>query len=339
MNSFELLKELCDIPGVSGDEINVRNFILENLSPLKPSLDALGNIYLYFPTSNSPVNTKTILLASHMDEVGFMVSQIDPGTGRIYLQKLGYIQNSGSIGEEVIIKTSSGSINGIITTESVNNLSDKEKDDKERLYVDTGYSYDELIELDVEIGSFVSFNRKAKFLDNNLIVGKAIDDRFGCYIMLNLINELRSGKIISPNNLLFVFTIREEILQQGVLNNIQQWHVDIIIVLDTVNAHEYFSPSQKNIRSVGKGPVIVLYNNDGLTNPQLNNHIKMLAHQNNIPIQLGIQPKGETDIKRFHYPVPSSILSIVVRNVHTPFSIASLKDITNLSNLLHIILF
>lgn len=335
MDSFELLKELCDIPGVGGDETNVQKFILEYLLPLNPFVDISGNIYLYISTTNPSTNTKTILLASHMDEVGFIISQIDPNTGRIYLQKLGYVQISGSIGEEVIIKTLTGSINGIITTESVNNLSDKKDSD---IYIDTGYSSDQLIELGVEIGAFVSFTRKTKIWNSGLIVGKAIDDRFGCYIMLNLIDDIRLGKVILPNNLLFLFTIREEIIQQGVINNIQQWHVDIIIVLDTINAHEYFSPSKQNTRSVGKGPVVIIYNKDGLTNPPLNNHIKILARQHNIPIQLGIQPEGETDVSRFRYPVPSSILSIVVRNVHTPFSIASLKDITNLSRLLHIII-
>jgi putative aminopeptidase FrvX len=326
---MELLTELCDIQGVSGDEANVRNFILKYLHPLEPFVDKLGNIYLYIPTTNP---SKTLLIASHMDEVGFIVSHIDKNTGRIYLRPLGGTQIIGSIGEEVRI----GKIYGIITTECVSNFTNKEDKD---IYVDTGYSYDEL---DIEIGSFVNFTRKAKILDSGLIVGKAIDDRFACYIMLDLINSLRSGKITSPNNLLFLFSVREELLQQGILTDIEYWKVDIIIALDTVNSHEYLTSTKHNTRHVGDGPIIVIYNEAGLTYTPLNNHIKAIAKQNNIPIQLTLQSEGDTDVHRVQIitknPLPATILSIAVKNVHTAFSIASLKDISNLSKLLHIII-
>lgn len=325
MNSFDLLGELCDIPGVSGDEGNVRNFILGYLRGLNPVVDPLGNIYLYYPSNK--VDAKTILMSAHLDEIGYVIKSIDKSTGRIYLQKLGGFESKTAIGEEVIIN---GNVTGIITTEKINNLNSGDKE----IYVDTGYSFDSLHELNVEIGSFVSFARKTKILNSGVIVGKALDDRIGCYLLLELINSLQTGKVINSSNLLFIFSTREELLQQGVLNYSKHWTIDSIIVLDTINAHEYTTPNNHNPRSIGSGPVIYVYNQDGITHSGLNAFIQKIAKDHNIPIQLGIQPRIATDILRLKYSVPDTVLAVTIRNGHTGFSVASLKDIVELHKLI-----
>ena len=280
-----------------------------------------------------------------MDEVGFIISHIEKG--RIYVYEIGHPQIAGVVGEEVIIRGRKGTIQGIITTQTVNNFRDRKEDNKVRIediYIDTGYSSEELVKYGVEVGSFVSFDRKTKLLGSDLIIGKALDDRFGCFIILELIDQLRSGHIQCPNNLLFLFTVREELLQKGYLNSIDQWRVDMILSLDTINAREKFddTKSNTNIRCVGDGPLIMVYNRAGLTDPQLNNFIRDTADRSNIRLQIGMQLTGDTDVHRLQpvipHTVPAAILSIVVRNVHTPFSIASLNDISDLLRLFQLII-
>ena len=335
---MDTLLSLLDISGVSGNEDDVRNYILEKLASVNPVVDSLGNIFVYLPVSPQ---AKTILITAHIDEVGMIVSHIDKETGRIYVYMLGGLQIEGAIGEEVTIQTEKGYINGIVTTEWISNFN--KKDDKikiEDIYIDTGLSYNDL--MSVEVGSFVSFVRKAKILNNNLIVGKAIDDRFGCYLLMELIKNLKEGRIFSPNNLLFLFTVREELLQKGLLNDIKQWPIDLMIALDTVNANEHYDHSKVNTRFVGNGPILVLYNKAGLTDPKFNHYIQSLAREYKIPLQFALQTHGDTDIHRIQSIIPDSgpatILSIAVKNVHTAFSIASLNDIQNLSSLLNIII-
>jgi len=261
-----------------------------------------------------------------MDEIGILIKNISDD-GHIIISPVGGIEPVILLGESVNIKAKKGFINGVITTKEIHNGDEiKEIPMLKDLYIDTGLPKKELIERGVEIGDYLHLARKSMSLGNDRIIsGKALDDRIGCYVLLELAKLLQKARC----DIFYVFTVQEELGLYGSQTSIYSIDPDWALVIDTTNADDGV---EKGTRQLGQGPCITIKDADIIGNKCLNDLFREKARKEKIPIQLEITDFGTTDALSISVAkggIPTSMISIPVRNIHTTAGIAHLDDIEN----------
>lgn len=325
---FKTLHELIDIEGVSGNEGPVREYIQSRIKPLvdEMSVDKLGDLICH-QKGKKP----SIMLAAHMDEIGLMVKRIEK-SGRIFVSALGGINTLNIIGQTVEVLGSQPSVKGIITTKEINNDYEiTEVPDINQVFVDTGLTPAQLSKRGVEIGSYLSLERIDHEIGNpDFITGKALDDRIGCYALLELAKRLRK----SGRDIYYVFTVQEEVGLYGAKVSAYQIDPDLAIAIDVSNAND---TNDEPTKIVGEGPVVTMKDDEMIGNACLNQYMRQLGKKMKIPIQLEVSNFGTTDaltISLSKGGVPATSLGVAVRNIHTTHSIASKRDIAQCIDLL-----
>lgn len=329
---MQLLKKLSEVPGPSGYETQVRQIINQEIKHYVDEIytDKFGNLIAH-KKGNSP----KVMIAAHMDEIGFMIKNIEDN-GLIKCSDIGGFEPSIFIGEKVGIKTAEGWIKGVITTKKISDGErQKNKIELVDIVVDTGLSKEELKKLDVEIGSFVFIEKEFSFLGSeDYVTGKALDDRVGCYIICEL---AKRSKYLN-GDIFFVFTAQEEVGLYGATTSTYNIKPDWAIVIDVTNTNEFSdSPSI----SVGKGPCITVKDASMIGNRCINNWITEISKKNKIPIQYDVGELGTSDALNISISrggVPSAVLGVAIRNIHTTISIANKKDIENTIKILELLL-
>ena len=194
-----------------------------------------------------------------------------------------------------------------------------------KLYVDTGLSKKELIKLDVEIGNYMYIVINSFYLGNKkMIAGKALDDRVGCYILLEIAKSLKNQK----SDIYYVFTVQEEVGLYGAKTSVYKLDPDYAIIIDATNSEDHDDSGPKKL---GKGPCITVKDAELITNKCLDDMFKKIAKKNKIPIQLEVTEKGTTDALTISISkggIPCAIVAVPVRNIHTSCGIADLNDIS-----------
>jgi len=319
---MELLEKLINLSGVSGDEQDVRNFIIkESKKYLKNvSVDNMGNVIVK-KRGKGP----KILFLAHMDEIGLMVKSIGK-KGRISISPVGGIDPSILIGQRVYVKASKNKIGGVITNPDVLNDYDIEDELKmEDLFVYTGLSKKELVKKGVKIGDYISFTEACNYCtlgSKNVIGGKALDDRIGCYILLKLMKNLKT-----ENEVNFVFTVQEEVGLYGAKASVFNLNPDYAIAVD-VTGHD----DDKMTMILGKGPSLTIKDAEMIGNKHLNDLLRASAKRAKVNLQLEVGDLGTTDATSVFVAkggIPSSVLGVPVANLHTTISVASRKDIND----------
>tara|TARA_Y100000310_G_scaffold341676_1_gene441609 strand:+ start:7469 stop:8494 length:1026 start_codon:yes stop_codon:yes gene_type:complete len=320
---MELLKQLINAAGVSGSEAEIRQLIIKKIKPLvdKVKIDSMGNIIAYKKGKGPKV-----MLAAHMDEVGLMVKTI-LSDGRILLSEIGGIEPTIYIGQVAFIQLGKKKIYGTVTTKEVS-------DDHEMtqlphildLVFDTGLTKKELRNLGVSAGDPIVIQQNAINLGKkDIICGKALDDRIGCYILLEVAKKLKNTK----RNLYYVFTVQEELGLFGAKTSSYQVDPDWAIAIDVVNANDAGSGHYVT-KSLGSGPVLTMKDAEMISNKCIDNWIKEIAKKYKMPLQLEVSNLGTTDAARISLDkegVPSTVLGVAVRNLHTNMGIAHMCDI------------
>ena len=203
------------------------------------------------------------------------------------------------------------------------------------IVVDTGLNKEELIKLDVEIGSYTFIEREFGFLGSeDYITGKALDDRIGCYIICELVKKIK----YLNGDIFFVFTAQEEVGLYGATTSTYNIRPDWSIVIDVTNTNEF---SENPSIYVGKGPCITIKDASMIGNRCINNWITEIAKKNKIPIQYDVGELGTTDALNISISrggVPSAVLGVAIRNIHTTIGIANRKDIENTIKILELLL-
>lgn len=320
---MELLRRLILAAGVSGSESEIRNIISKEIKPFvdKVEIDTLGNLIAYKKGKGPKV-----MLAAHMDEVGLMVKNILPD-GRILVSEIGGIEPTIYIGQVAYIQFGKKKLHGVITTKEVsdghniNNLPSVLD-----LIFDTGLTKKELLAKKVSIGDpIVIVQATTNLGSQDIICGKALDDRVGCYILLEVAKSLKKVK----RNIYYVFTVQEEMGLFGAKTSSYRITPDWALAIDVVNANDTGS-SHYTTKSMGKGPVLTIKDAEMLSNKALNDWIREIAKKNKINLQLEVSNFGTTDAARISLDkrgVPSTVLGVAVRNLHTNIGIANMKDI------------
>ena len=325
----ELLKELLDAFGISGKEGDIRTIIVRELKRYASDFytDKLGNLIVHFKGKPPKV-----MLAAHMDEIGLMVKNIDK-IGRIHISSMGGIEPFILVGQRVRIKSTDGMISGIVTLREISDshLLPKTLPKMKDLIVDTGLTKEELLAKQIDIGSYLSFEQHSSMLgSDNIISGKALDDRAGCFVLIELIKTLKKIK----NELYVVFTVQEELGLYGAKTSTYEIEPDWAIVIDATNANDCLENATKFI---GGGPCLTIKDTGMLSNPCITSWLRGIAKKLNIPVQLEVSNFGTTDALSISVTkggVPCSVLCIPVRNLHSTIGIAHLNDIRNAIKLL-----
>jgi putative aminopeptidase FrvX len=328
MKLVETLEKLSNANGVTGREGEVRDLMKQYLKPYVDETreDKLGNL-ITFKKGNK--DAPTIMLAAHMDEIGLMVKNIKK-KGFLQFTKVGGIDDRILLAQKVIVHTDKGPLHGVTGSKPVHIQSEAEKKkviEADKLFIDVGAKDKEEAEkMGVQVGDVVSFDTKFARLSENVVLGKAFDDRVGCAMMIEIVKRLQKVDC----NVYAVGTIQEEVGLRGATIAAFQVAPDVGIVLestvagDTPGVGEGEAPAK-----MGEGPVLTVADAGLIAHPKVLRLLIDSAKENKIPYQLETGIKGSTDAARISLSregVPSGVIAVASRYIHSPAAILNLDD-------------
>ncbi|EGV00004.1 aminopeptidase [Mycoplasmopsis columbina SF7] len=325
------LKEYMAIEAMSRYEEPVAQALKKNTQSenLEFSRDGLGSLII--KTKSKP-GTPKIMIAAHMDEVGYLVRSIEDN-GNLLLSVVGGVWPAAVIGTKARVVTNKGekSIYGIfghtsIHIMSVDNM--KKVPTTKELYVDCGFkSKEEAVEFGIEIGDRVYMSGEPLDLPNDLVAGKAMDNRAGVTVIDFLANAVKDLDL--PNETYMVGTVQEEVGLRGAKTSVSIINPDVAFAIDTGASHDTTN-APKGTPKLGDGVALLMQDSAILTDPKLVEILVELAAKHNIPAYKYIAEGGGTDGCVLQYGlggVPTITLSIPQRYLHSPIGVASLVDI------------
>ena len=328
-----LLKKLSETPGVAGREEQVRELVIEQLKPLVDELtvDALGNV-IALKKGNSD---RRVMLAAHMDEIGFMVRYIEKD-GWLRVQPLGGFDPRVLVAQRVLVHTQKvGVVRGVFMPQSkpIHLLEGKPEAAKlEELYIDTGLEGDAVRE-QVRIGDFVTMDRTLERLGER-VTAKAMDDRAGVFTMIEAMRKLGDHKA----NVLAVATVQEEVGLRGAGTSAFSVEPDTAIALDVTLALDIPGmPEADAVTRLGDGAAIKVFDSSTISNYKLVRHMIEVAERHNVPHQMEVLPRGGTDagaMQRVRGGAAAMTISVPTRYVHTVNEMVDLRDLDAASTLL-----
>jgi tetrahedral aminopeptidase len=326
--NYDLLKRLCETPGVPSREEPIRGVVIEELRPLVDtlSLDPMGNCIGLKKGTGGP----KVMIAAHMDEIGFLVKHVDD-KGFLRLQPVGGWDSRVMVAQRVWVHGYAGqSLLGALmpAAKPIHLLSsdDLNKPPKiEEFFVDLGLPVDEVKAL-VEVGDMVTMARTTERIGNN-VISKTLDDRVSVFVMIEALRALGDHAC----DVYAVATTQEEVGLRGATTSAYSIQPDIGIAVDITLANDFPGPADhEQITQLGKGAAIKVMDSSLICHPKLVRHFRDVAEKHGIPYQLEILSRGGTDaggIQRSRGGVPSFTLSIPTRYVHTVNETASVTDI------------
>lgn len=330
-----MLKELCLINGTSGDEGKVRDYIITQIKDYcEYSVDNMGSIIAYKKGKKAP--KQKISINAHMDEVGFIVTGItDDG----YLR----FSNVGGIDSRVcldrIVTVGKKAVKGVIGDKAFHLLSSDEKDNCpsfDNLLIDIGATSKDEAEQYVSLGDFAYFDSDYVELGNGYIKAKALDDRIGCMLMIELIkSELEYDTV-------FCFNVQEEVGLRGSKCTSYAVDADIAIVLESTTAADLDGVSGANrVCVLGDGPVISFMDNRTIYDRELFELGFAVAKENNIPAQTKTAVAGGNDAGAIQTSGDGArvmAISLPTRYIHSGASVVKASDIDDTRRLLKALL-
>lgn len=317
----------------SGDEETVRNIIKKAIKNHvnKIEIDAFGNLICH-KKGKGP----TIVLAAHMDEVGLMVKKIDDD-GYLKISEIGGVDSIALVGQKVHILNSRNKTicHGIISFEEIHDGRSLDRKDIPpiwELYVDVGLTKKECKKKGIDVGCYiVPLHHLTHLGDKNVISGKALDDRIGCYILIELARKLKRA----PANVYFIFTVQEEIGLYGAKTSLYNLEPDWGIAVDVAAAKDGAVGSTKIL---GNGPILIVKDAEMIANRHLNNAIEDIAKKFKVKIQKDVSSGGTTDATNIMLSkggTPSTAIGVGVRNIHSTIGIADMRDVNDVIKILY----
>jgi endoglucanase len=331
MSIVEVLEKLSNACGVAGREDEVRKIMRDSLKPYVDEIleDKLGNI---IAVKKGKKNAPRVMLAAHMDEIGLFVKTITK-EGFLQFTKVGGIDDRILLGQKVMVHTEKGPLHGIIGSKPPHIQKEEERKKVltyDELFIDIGAeSQEEAKKIGVKIGDPVSFDIRFAKIGNDVVIGKAFDDRVGCAIMIETMKMLKQTEC----TVYAVGTVQEEVGLRGATVAAFGIYPDVGIALDVTVAGDV--PGVKEVEApvkMRKGPAIEVADMGLITHPKVLRLLVEAAEENNIPYQLETGLPGSTDAARIALTregVPSGVVSVPTRYIHSPASMASLKDMEN----------
>jgi len=338
-----LQEELSTLIGVSGHEDDVSSFILkliekENLAD-KAWIDPLGNV---LAIKKGTGGKERILLDAHIDEVGFMISHVEK-RGFLRFVPIGGWDKRILLGQSVMVRSKVGELyHGIIGSKPphLTSLDERKKSVKiPDMYIDVGMnSIEEVTKNNIVIG--VTGTLFSPFVDfpNNMIRGKAFDDRTGCNVLIHILRLLKENSSFK-DTVLFNFAVQEEVGGRGAITGAFNLKPTIALAIENTTAADVPGIKDAEIPAyIGKGPAITVADKSMISSPKVNDRLVRNAEINNIPYHYK-KPigSGGTNAGKIHISregVPSSVVSVPCRYIHSPTSLLKLDDILSTIHLI-----
>ncbi len=323
---------LCNLDGPSGYENAVRDYILNELksynTPMDVSVDAMGNILVHL-IGKQPADTK-VQFDAHMDEVGFIITHIcDDGTLRF--ETVGGIDAAVLFGHRVRI----GSHIGVIGGKAYHQCSSdetKKAPDKGSLRIDIGAKDKEQAEKLVRVGEYGTFDADLTFINDTRFLGKAVDDRVGCFLLLEM------AKTQPERDIWLTFSVQEEVGLRGAGVATEAIKPDIVVAIDATTAADTAgNTADAVVCRVGSGAVVSFADGATLYDTDLYHRIRSLADTEGIPTQTKNRIAGGNNagaMQRRHTGAAAAAVSLPCRYIHSPACFGAMEDVQAMYDLL-----
>lgn len=325
----ELLKELVETPGVSGSEKRIRELIKEKIEDEADDIevDNFGNLI-----ASKGEGDKTLMVATHMDQIGLTVKHIDEN-GFLKFSKVGGVTLQSLMNQRVTVHTDEGNVKGVLGMKPPH-LMDKEEQDKlpekEQLFIDLGAEDDEEVEeAGIRVGDFVTFEREMEELQQDFVTGMAMDNRVGCLLGIEALKRFNEDY-----ELAVVFSTQEEVGLKGAKTAAYKVNPDVALAVDTsiagdvpgIEAHE-------SDLSTGDGVEITLVQSEGrglITPETVKEWLLDTADEDNYDYHRGVWEGGATDAAKIYLVkqgIPTGSLGVPLRHMHSSTEMVKMSDI------------
>lgn len=328
------LEELTNLSGVSGNEDEVRNFIISQITPYADNItvDTIGNIIALKKGDSS----KKVMLSAHMDEVGFIISEISE-KGYLKFKTVGGIDTRTILAKR--LKIGKNKVLGVIGMKAVHLQKKSEREETPELkdlYIDIGAKDKKSAEKIVSLGDYATFETEFEELGEDTVKAKALDDRAGCAVLMEVIkNPVKYDTY-------FCFTTQEEVGLRGARLAANRIKPNIALVVETTSCSDVYGfETYESVTKLGSGAAVTFMDRTTIVNDDLRKKLYSMAKEANIPVQYKCSTSGGNDAGRIHLSgsgVKTATVSLPVRYIHSSASVASIKDLNAVTSLAELFL-
>jgi putative aminopeptidase FrvX len=326
--TLSLFKTLTELPGAAGNEHQVRSFMRSQIEPLVDEViqDGLGSLFgVRYNEEKGP----KVMVAGHMDEVGFMVTSVTD-KGMLRFQTLGGWWSQVLLAQRVHVVTKKGPITGVIASIPPHLLDESQRNKPmaiKNMMIDVGAdSKQEVAEMGIRPGDqIVPICPFTPMANEKKVLAKAWDNRYGCGLAIELLKEVKNEKL--PNILYSGATVQEEVGLRGAQSAANMIKPDLFYALDASPANDT-SGNKNAFGQLGKGVLLRIFDRTMVTHRGMREFILDTAETNSIPYQYFVSPGG-TDAGRVHTSnngVPSAVIGVCSRYIHTHASMIHVDD-------------
>ena len=337
----KILKDLSMLRGIPGQEKEVRDYMKEAMEPHAESIDT-DNLGSVIAKKTGKEGGPKIMVAGHMDEVGFMVSKITD-EGYVKFIPAGGWWSQVMLAQQMEITLASGKrVRGVIGAKAPHILTEEERKKPVKIddmYLDIGVKdKEEAKNLGIRTGDMITpYIESIEMANPDYLLGKAWDNRVGCAAAVETLDNLKDTN--HPNIYFGVGTVQEEVGLRGATTSTYHVNPDIGIAVDTTICYDF--PGGDKETELGKGVGIMVADSSMVGHKGMRDFVIKAAEDNDIPYQLTHLKRGGTDGGKIHLSrsgVPSIALALPVRYLHSHTSIVHAKDYENLLKLLKVLL-
>lgn len=331
-----ILRKFSNIHGISGYENNIRDAIKKEIEKYvdEIKIDGLGNL-IAVKKGGKP----SVMIAAHMDEIGLMVKKIDKN-GFIRFVKFGGWYDATLLNSRVILHGEKGEVYGVIGSKPPHLMKEEEKKQPikaEDMFIDIGAkNYKEVEKAGIKIGTPVTLDMEMRELLNDRMTGKALDDRVGVAMMIEALRRTKSNATIYA-----VGTVQEEVGLKGAKTSAYGINPDFAIVCEVTISGDHPGIDEKNdYIKMDEGAVITVADASGrglITHPSLLKWMESVAKKENIKYQVEVSDGGTTDASAIYVTkqgIPSVVVSVPTRYMHSGVEVISINDLENGINLI-----
>lgn len=334
----ELLKEICETPGIPGFEERIRQVVLREVTPLVDEVrtDRMGNVIAI--KRGSAAQPQKVMVAAHMDEIGFIVKHIDE-KGFIHFHPLGGFDPKTLTAQRVIVHGKEDVV-GVMGSKPIHIMTAEERKKTPELkdyFIDLGMPREEVVKV-VSVGDPISRDRQLIQM-GHCVNCKSIDNRVSVFILLEALRQMDTPS----DDIYAVFTVQEEVGLRGAMVATHGIDPDFGLGLDTTIAFDTpGAQPHEMVTELGKGVAIKIMDASAICDPRMVRYLRQLAGSNNIPWQNEVLTAGGTDtggIQRMSTQgCIAGALSIPTRHIHQVIEMADTRDIRATIDLLSLAL-
>lgn len=334
IRDWTFLEQLSNLNGISGDEDAVRAFLIEQVrGHCSYTVDVMGNLICHKKGRQTP--SKKLLLSAHMDEVGMIVTQVTED-GYLKFAAVGGVDRRVLPGRAVTLCRSG--LEGVIGTKAMHQQSAEERGKSVpvgQLVIDIGAGSREEAERYVTAGDSVTFQSTFELFGDGFIKGKALDDRAGCMILVDLLKEEAAFDFTAA------FVVQEEVGLRGAKTAAYTVNPDVAIVVETTTAADISGVGgEKRVCSLGRGAVVGFMDRSTIYPRFMYQKAFELAEQNSIPCQTKSMVAGGNDAGAIHTTrggVPTLAVSFPCRYLHSATCVIQERDYESVRSLVRLL--